>query len=481
MTKRRVQPTSLRLQIEPIVARAEHDAESVRRDLAGHEGLLDVAQGIAEAARDAKRVSRELKKILGFHRLPVLFLALAIVLFASWCYWHFYHVAQLSIALPERDAVHLRKRVSDWPRVMFRATHVLGSRESAALVAAGKVDLAFIQGGIRIPDQLERIETQRPELVLFFLREGVTGPSQIRKLLTSFAGEGSHRVALDFVKAWGIHKHVTFAYDWTAFCENPAFEVPADIDAVFVVKDPGDETTLQAIKRLTAANFHLVSPELGARALSLEYLRRTKIPPGFLDTDPPLPANSTSTYHVTTYLVARPGLSRRTLIMAGRVLENRPQMISSGEFEPNLNSTSELLQGMEAFIGILAYIGLAFLALLGIEIMTYRRRFSELDSLISMISLIQSNKDVLGVYDPAVRSANLRYLSTCSDLLGLISVIAGYYSQENTSLLYNNLLSIIHDRSISLKLNIQLKILHASLAIDPLSPIASTASVPPAP
>ena len=32
------------------------------------------------------------------------------------------------------------------------------------------------------------------------------------------------------------------------------------------------------------------------------------------------------------------------------------------------------------------------------------------------------------------------YLSICSDLLGLISVISGYYAQENPSLLYGNLL-----------------------------------------
>jgi hypothetical protein len=51
----------------------------------------------------------------------------------------------------------------------------------------------------------------------------------------------------------------------------------------------------------------------------------------------------------------------------------------------------------------------------------------------------------------------------------LISVISGYYAQENPSLLYSNMLEIIHARSDGLKLNIQTKILHASLVITPFA------------
>ena len=44
-------------------------------------------------------------------------------------------------------------------------------------------------------------------------------------------------------------------------------------------------------------------------------------------------------------------------------------------------------------------------------------------------------------------------------------MISGYYAQENPSLLYSNMLEIIHERSDGLKLNIQTKILHASVTI----------------
>jgi hypothetical protein len=80
----------------------------------------------------------------------------------------------------------------------------------------------------------------------------------------------------------------------------------------------------------------------------------------------------------------------------------------------------------------------------------------------------QSSKDVLGVVDMKVRRDNLLYLSLCSDLLGLISSISGYYTQENSSLLFNNLPEIIHQRCDGLKINIQLKILHATVIAPPL-------------
>lgn len=458
--------SSLRLRIEPVVARAEEHAAAVQRDLPGHEGILAAARGVAAAAHEAERVSRRLRRPFGLHRLPAFFLIVAVLLFVGWCYWYFVHVTRLSIAVPERDAVELRDRLARGRRVLFQEKYVLGSREAAELVATNQVDLAFVQGGMPLPDDLPRVEIPHPEVVLFLLRESVSGPAQVRRILTSLEGEGSHRVAQDFAAAWGL-RDVQFLHEWTNLTDESAYQLPADIDAVFVVKDPGEEKTLAAAARLHDLGFRVISPELGARALNFPYLRRTQIPSGYLRADPAVPAAPVETYHVVTYLAARAGLSPRFLATASRLLDPKAAEISGEGFELNVASASEMLQGVEAFLGILIYIGLAFLALLGLEMMTYRRRFNELDSLISLISMFQSDKDVLGVKEPARKADNLLYLSTCSDLLGLISVIAGYYSQENASLLYNNLLGIIHDRSSSLKLNIQLKILHAGLGVTP--------------
>jgi hypothetical protein len=75
------------------------------------------------------------------------------------------------------------------------------------------------------------------------------------------------------------------------------------------------------------------------------------------------------------------------------------------------------------------------------------------------------------------------YLSLCSDLLGLVSMIGGYYTQENSSLLFSGLPEIIHQRCDGLKINIQLKILHAmidttSVEMVPKSEAGSTAETP---
>lgn len=466
MAEKQADIAPLRLRIEPIVARAEQSALAVQRDLSGHEGLLHAATGIARAAREAERVSQQLRKPFSFSRLPDYFLILATICFAAWCYRHFFHVTRLSIALPDQDAMDWYEGMDPPSRVMLRRVPAAGSSQVAAWVSNGQVDLAFVQGGMDIPPELQRIETPRQEWVLFFLRKHVAGIDSVRKLITSREGDGSHRVAEDFVRAWGRRDAILFVHDWQLLTGPDPYEIPPDVDGVFVVKDPADDVTRIASQRLAAANFALVNAQLGAMERKFPYLQRTVIDRGFVQVSPPIPQSDVSSYTVATYLVARPGLPvGRLRNSAG--LAGSPASTTTSGFEPDMASTSELLQGMEAFLGILVYIGLAFLALLGIEMMTYRRRFNELDSLISLISMHQSNKDVLGVHDPQVRSSNLLYLTTCSDLLGLISVIAGYYSQENASLLYNNLLNIIHERSSGLKLNIQLKILHAMLEIAP--------------
>ncbi len=46
--------------------------------------------------------------------------------------------------------------------------------------------------------------------------------------------------------------------------------------------------------------------------------------------------------------------------------------------------------------------------------------------------------------------------------------MSGYYTQENSSLLFNNLSEVVHQRCDNLKLNIQLKILHAGIQLEKL-------------
>lgn len=457
-------PEPLRLRIEPIITNAVALQQTVARDLPGHAGLARAAQGLTDAARQAERVSRDLQRPLSLHRLPAAFLFIALLILVGWIYVRFFRVTTLTIAMPDRDAQELRLRVTKG-RVRFQPRMVPGSREGAELVQTGEADLAFVQGGIGIDGDLPRLETPNPEVVLWFVRQGVNGPAQVRKILTSVENEGSHTVAKTFMTSWKIAEQVTFIHDWKSLAAEATWQIPADVDAVFVVKDLSDEATLRAVGRLTENKFELRTPEGGARLSRLDYLRPVTISTGFLDATVPSPPQPIETYAVATFLVARRNLTPRLLAEAAHLLDNRSPKITDNKFEPTVSETSEVFQGVEAFLGILTNIVLAFLALLGLEMLTYRKRFHELNSLISLVSVHQSSKDVLGLRDPVVQRQNLLYLSLCSDLLGLISMIAGYYTQENSSLLFNSQAEIIHQRCDGLKINIQLKILHAMVSV----------------
>jgi hypothetical protein len=96
-----------------------------------------------------------------------------------------------------------------------------------------------------------------------------------------------------------------------------------------------------------------------------------------------------------------------------------------------------------------------------LEIASYRRRFHQLNTIISLIGIHQGNKDLLDESDPDVRRRHLNYLARCVDLLSLIDTIAGYYVQRNGSLLYSNLLSAVTQRSSNLKLAILMRMQQA--------------------
>src|SRR4051812_47839413 len=261
-------PEPLRLRIEPIIDNAEALRQTVLRELPAHEGLARAAKGLADAAREAEKVSRKMKRVLSLHRIPAAFLAMALLILVGWIYVRFFRVVTLTIALPDRDAQELRLRVSQG-RVRFNPQIVAGSREASELVHEGKVDLAFVQGGLEIDSELPRLETPNPEVVLWFLRENIRAPAEVKKILTSVQGEGSHTVGQAFAKAWQIEQHLSWQHDWKSLTTDPEWMIPTDIDAVFVVKDLSDEQTLAGVQKLAKSGFRLVSPEGGARLAKL--------------------------------------------------------------------------------------------------------------------------------------------------------------------------------------------------------------------
>lgn len=451
-------PNGLRLEIGPVVDRAEELVGDVAKNLATHQGLARAARGVATAARTAEQVSNRLRRPLGLHRLPAAFLLVSVAVFVIWIYWQFFHTSKLVIAVSARDAVQLKRNVDR--RVQIVPLETVGSRESIARLQSGAAHLAFVQGGVELPGDLLRTELESSELVLFFLREGVEDFSEIRKILTSSQGQGSHSLAQAFARIWAIEEHVEYVHQWRTFTDDDGYTIADDVDALLVVKDPMSSKVAGTAARLRDAGFRLVYPDIGAMSLRLPYLSEAEIRPGYLDPLINIPDGPVKTYGVATYLVARPDLTPRQMAAAGRLLTATTDRFAVTEL--TMDKASEVAQGIEAVLGILVYIGLAFLTLLGVEILTYRRHFNELNSLVSLISMHQSSKDVIDAVAQE-RADHVAYLRVCSDLLGLIAVITGYYTQENSSLLYNRLLETIHERCNGLKINIQLKILHGMI------------------
>ena len=253
----------LRLEIDPVIRRAEELAGRVQRELPEHAGIIRATAGVASSAQEAKRVANALRRTWGWHRLPAYFLAAALLLFGVWIYWRFFHVSILRVAVPTEDAVELQEKMSQAGRVKFLPVVTQGSRESVQLLSEGEVDIAFVQGGVPLPAPLPRIINPSSEAVLYFVRNGVEHPRGVRRILTSAQGQGSHSVAEVFTRYWEIDDRVTYLHDWRSFERDEAFRIPLDIDAVFVVKDLADHTTLFAVARLAKAGFQLRCPELG--------------------------------------------------------------------------------------------------------------------------------------------------------------------------------------------------------------------------
>jgi hypothetical protein len=325
------------------------------------------------------------------------------------------------------------------------------------------------------------MRTPSDEWVLWLTRDPDTPLSDIHRVITSLEGASSHSVAKVFFESWG-RSDIAYSHTWANWTEPPSQTVLAERpvnsqpDAVFVVKDTSDPSTIRGIRNLVASGFHLRSPSLGAQAEDLAFLKPAKMEPGYLWQNPNLPAEPIATYVIPSYLVARSNLTPRLMGLAGHLFDSDFNDIHDNEFSATAKDASEVFQGVDAFLGILINIGLAFLALVGLDMLTYRKRFHELNSLVSLLSMLQSNKDVLGESDPSKLRENLLYLSSVSDVLSIISAISGYYTQQNSSLLFNNLSQIVHERCDNLKLNIQMKILHAGIRTDAMP--ANTTPIP---
>jgi len=453
----------MKLQIEGILQSACRIESRIAEELPSHSGLSVAVKEVIRAANHAKIVSERARNPWSINKLPALFLALALLSFLFWAYWHFLHTPSISIAIPSSDFTEANLR--SLRKNTLHPLIVEDSSQAISQLGNGKVDFALIQAGIPLSPQWVTLRTPSDEWLIWMTKPGIEKPGEFHRVLTGPKGEGSHCVAQDFFKKWNCLDSVQFLHEWNEIDsgEFDASIAKSNYDAVFMVINLADPKHLSRIEFLLNQGFTFQSPYLGVHAMKLGYPEPTTIEHGFICQNPPIPNRDVPTYRIPIYLVGRQGTSTSTLATVASEYENAVAPLRSSEYQFNARDASEVFQGVDAFLGILINIILAFLALLGLEMWMYRKRFHELNSLVSLLSMLQSNKDILGESDPQIRQENLLYLSTVSDILGLISAINGYYTQENSSLLFNNQTEVIHERCDNLKLNIQLKILHAGI------------------
>jgi hypothetical protein len=456
----------MKLQIEGIIESATRIQSRIEQELAAHSGLAVAVGEVITAANHAKRVSQKARNPWSINKLPALFLALALLSFLVWIYWNFLHVSVVSIAIPSSDFTE--ENLRSLRKKTLRPVLVDSSAQAIEELNRKKVDFALIQGGILLSPQWVTLRTPSDEWLLWMTKPGKNLPKSFRSVLTGPKGEGSHSVAIDFFKRWGCLDSVEFVHEWSELASSNTAEglseqMLGSVDATFMVINLTDPEHVRRIEKLLELGFEFQSPYLGIHAKQLGYPEPALLEQGYIQQNPPIPAKPVHSYRIPIYLVARQGVSSKTIATVASQYESAIAPLRASEFEFDAHDASEVFQGVDAFLGILINIILAFLALLGLEMWIYRKRFHELNSLVSLLSMLQSNKDVLGEADPERRHENLLYLSTVSDVLGLISAINGYYTQENSSLLFNNQSEVIHERCDNLKLNIQLKILHAGI------------------
>ncbi|MFM8571254.1 MAG: hypothetical protein ACKOAU_06620 [Pirellula sp.] len=460
----------MNLKIDRIIEGADRISEKVAEELPGHSGLAGAIEEVKKAARQAKKVTFAGRRIFSLNRLPAAFLALSLIGFLLWVYWNFFMVSGISVAVPSHNFRDENLKYFRTP--LMRTRKVDKSSEAIQLVRTGRVDVAFIQAGVPGTENLTILQTPVDEYVIWMTRDPRPVETPIASVMTNLEDEGSHSVAKDFLRTWKLPSSITFHHEWDKIAPGrdstrSSYTIPADLDAVFVVINVTDPNYVETIKRLVQEGFELQSPYIGAQASQLRYAKEFRMPKGYISQDPMIPSKDVLTYTVPNILVAKRGISDSKLASLAKLFDTETHVVQAKEYSIDTTEASEVFQGLDAILGILINIILGFIALLGLEIWSYRKKFHELNSLVSLLSMLQSNKDILGETDRDRRSENLLYLSTVSDLLSLISSINGYYTQENSSLLFNNQTEVIHQRCDNLKLNIQLKILHAGIQIEP--------------
>jgi hypothetical protein len=455
------------LSVEQIIDTAQQVEDRIANNLPGEAALRDVAHAVTDAARLAQVRVRRLKRPYSVQRIRQYVVLAAAAMLFWWLYTNVFgsRVATIAVTGTEYSVLKARADANNADKIRFLES--AGSSASVELVRQGQADMAVVQAGVAIPEGFTILGVVRAEHVLYFTRDVQRATAGVPRVMTFGAGQGSHILGQLFFELWG-HERVEWLYTWGELAADVGYVIPLDVEAIFVVVDPADRAMRGAIRRAAMAGFELRDPDIGVYATHFTYLERVGIPRGhYSQADPTIPdiaSGPMQTYAVANYLMAGEGVTDRQLGLALQAFELDPSTVGLGTAVLHSRGSSlvaDLGTVLEAAVNLV----IILVALFGFEILLHRRYVHELNRLISCISLLQANLDVIGVKDEKVLADNVFYLDTCADLLGLISTIGGYYGQENAALVFNGLTGLLHVRANNIKVNIRLKLLRPEVTM----------------
>ena len=448
------------LSLKEMIASAERVEQRIAETLPEDRDLCEVASATEETARHA---AQQIRKMHGPMSLPKIRLYVTLIALAAliwWIYINYFQVRVVRVAISPGDSVLL----SDEDLQTIKFVDSSGSAASTDLIEKGEAEMAFIQAGTQIPGDVAVLGTVRKEHVLFFTRKPLKLEGEIPRVITFNEGQGSHVLGKMFFQRWG-YDNVFWLHTWGRIGTDEGYAVPPDVDAIFVVVDPADAIMHRAIERVAKAGFRLQDPDIGVYANHLPYIEPIELDRGYYSfSNPTVPdTDRLKTYTVENYLVAGESVTHQQWLRAMKAFKLSP---SAMEFSTSMlhssgqSLTADLSNILAAAVNLVVIIA----ALFGIEILLHRRYIHELNSLISRISLLQADHNLQSVNNDKERTSTVFTLMAYADLLGLISTIAGYYSQANAALMFNGLTGAVHTRADTLKLNVQLKLIQGGQA-----------------